>query len=74
MLTDATRMPDGSFRFSLTDSSSPGFMVLAAGNPTSPLREWTELGNMVEVAPGRFEFTDPQAATGRQRFHGVRSH
>jgi len=46
---------------------------LAATNVTLPLSNWTPLGPATEVSPGYYQFTDPQATNGGQRFYRVRS-
>jgi hypothetical protein len=40
------------------------FGVLATTNLSLPLTNWTALGGAVEIAPGQFQFTDPQATNG----------
>jgi hypothetical protein len=37
------------------------------------LFDWTALGVVTELAPGRFQFNDPQAANYPQRFYRARS-
>ena len=36
-------------------------------------RNWAPPGGLMEVSPGQFQFTDPQAANTPQRFYRVRS-
>jgi hypothetical protein len=43
--------------------------VLATTNLSLPLSNWTALGGVVEISPGQFQFTDPQAANGGRRFY-----
>jgi hypothetical protein len=45
------------------------FGVLATTNMSSPLTNWTALSGVMEIAPGQFQFSDPQAANGGQRFY-----
>ena len=60
--------------FQATFSNSDGaaaFTVLCATNLSLPLAEWTVLGAATNIAPGLFQFTDPQAANAR-RFYRLR--
>jgi hypothetical protein len=47
--------------------------VLATTNPALPLSNWTVLGGVTEVAPGQFQFTDPQATSSARGFYRIRS-
>ena len=47
--------------------------MLTATNVSLPLANWTVLGEVNQVAPGQYQFTDPQAATNTARFYRVRS-
>jgi hypothetical protein len=49
------------------------FGVLASTNPALPLGNWTALGGVTEVAPGQFQFADPQATRLARRFYRRRS-
>jgi hypothetical protein len=73
ILTGAKRLANGVFRFSFTNSVGALFGVLASTDPTLPLSNWAALGGCTEVAPGQFQFTDPQASNAPQRFYRVRS-
>jgi hypothetical protein len=72
-LTDAKRLTNGGCQFCFTNSVGALFAVLASTNPVLPLSNWTALGGVTEVAPGQFQFTDPQAANGARRFYRLRS-
>jgi len=72
LLTNLQRLTNGSFQFSFTNTPGTLFGVLATTNPSIPLSNWTGLGTPVEIAPGQFQFTDAQTATGTQRFYCVR--
>jgi large repetitive protein len=72
-LTDPRRLTNGAFQFAFTNSVGAIFSVLAATNPALPLTNWTALGGVAEVAPGQFQFTDPQATNTPSRFYRVRS-
>jgi N-acetylneuraminic acid mutarotase len=64
---------NGVFQFAFTNSVGALFGVLAATNVALPLTNWTVLGGIAEIAPGKFQFTDAQAPNGPQRFYRVRA-
>jgi hypothetical protein len=69
----ATKLPNGSFQFFLTNTPGSTFTVLATTNVTLPLSNWTVLGAPVEAPPGVYQFTDPQAPNNPQRFYNIRA-
>ena len=70
---DATTLPDGSFQFAFTNSVGAVFGAFATTNLSLPFTNWAALGGAVEVLPGQFQFTDPQATNNSPRFYRVRS-
>jgi hypothetical protein len=60
-------------QFTFTNASAADFTVLTATNLLLALTNWTVLGEVQQVAPGQYQFTDPQAATNAVRFYRVRS-
>ena len=64
---------NGSFRFTFVSTAGTSFQALTTTNLSLPLSEWTSLGNVPEISPGQFQFTDPQATGHPQRFYRVRS-
>jgi len=60
-------------QFTFTSASVADFTVLTATDVSLALTNWTVLGEVQQVAPGQYQFTDPQAATNRVRFYRVRS-
>jgi hypothetical protein len=60
-------------QFTFTSASAADFTVLTATNVSLALTNWTVLGEVQQVAPGQYQFTDPQAATNTARFYRVRS-
>jgi hypothetical protein len=60
---------NGAFQFNFTNSPGALFAVLATTNLSLPLTNWTQLGGVVEVTPGQFQFTDPSATNNAQRFY-----
>jgi hypothetical protein len=57
------------FQFTFTNSVGALFGVLTTTNLALPLSNWTALGGVTEIAPGQFQFTDPQATNGGRRFY-----
>jgi hypothetical protein len=60
-------------QFTFTNTPAADFTVLTATNVSLALTNWTVLGEVQQVAPGQYQFTDPQAATNAARFYRVRS-
>jgi hypothetical protein len=58
-------------RFTFTNVSGADFTALASTNLTLSLSNWTVLGNIPEISPGQFQFTDPGATNYPQRFYRV---
>lgn len=73
VLTGAAKQSNGSFQFGFTNSVGAVFGGLATTNLSLPLGNWTALGNVTEIAPGRFQFTDTHATNGGQRFYRIRA-
>jgi hypothetical protein len=61
------------FQFTFTNAPAADFTVLTATNVSLSLTNWTVLGEVQQIAPGQYQFTDPQAATNLVRFYRVRS-
>ena len=58
---------NGTFQFSFTNNPGAIFGVSASTN----LVDWTSIDGVVEIAPGQYQFTDPQA--NPQRFYRIYS-
>ncbi|HXU18676.1 MAG TPA: choice-of-anchor Q domain-containing protein, partial [Terriglobales bacterium] len=71
-LSGVTKQGNGSFRFSFSNLSGPGYSILASTNVAAPLNTWVNLGPAVEAPPGTFQFTDTQATNYPLRFYQVR--
>ncbi len=69
----ARKLSDGSFGFVFQGHPGAAFEVLTTTNLSLPLTDWTVLGRPAEIAPGRFQFGDPQAANLPRRFYHLRS-
>ncbi len=72
-LNGAQTQTNGSVQFSFTNINGGSFSALTATNLALPLTNWTSLGNVTEVSPGQFQFSDPQPAREPQRFYRVSS-
>lgn len=73
VLTNVTTLAGGTFHFSFTNSPGVGFTAFAATNVSLPFTNWTRLGNVSEVSPGVYQFTDSEGTNGPARFYRVRS-
>jgi len=68
---NSTALTNGQFQFGFMNSPGALFGVLATTNLVQPLTNWTKLGGVVEISPGQFQFTDPQATNGGQRYYNI---
>jgi hypothetical protein len=73
ILNNTAKLPSGAFQFAFTNKPSVSFSVLAATNASLSLSNWTMLGGVIELWPGQYQFTDPQAPNSPQRFYRIRS-
>jgi hypothetical protein len=72
-LTGVKKLNGGSCQFVFTNIMGAPFSVLAVTNLSLPLSNWTSLGAVTDSPPGQYQFADPQAANGAQRFYRVSS-
>jgi hypothetical protein len=72
VLSNPTRLGDGSFRFSFTNAPGGTFTALATTNVATSTASWTSLGPAAEVTSGHYQFTDRSAPSG-QKLYRVRS-
>jgi len=70
-LNHATYLPSGNFQFNLVENSGLSFSVLATTNISTAMTNWTTVGITTEVAPGQYQFNDPQATNSLQRFYRI---
>jgi hypothetical protein len=63
----------GAIHFSFTNTPGVSYTVLISTNLTTPLDNWTILGNPIETSSGHFQFTDMLPADSPQQFYRVRS-
>jgi len=73
ILNNPTKLANGAFQFSFTNTPSALFTVFGTTNPALPLSNWTTLAGLLEPAPGQFQFTDSQATNLPRRFYRVTS-
>jgi hypothetical protein len=70
---DLARSADGVFELGFSATPGTRIQALASTDASIPTTNWTDLGEVPEVAPGRFEFKDPGASTHLQRFYQLQS-
>jgi hypothetical protein len=69
----ATILSNGSFQFAFTNNPGAEFSVLTSTNAALPIAKWTDLGGVIEIWPGHFQFTGAQTTNYPQRFYRLRS-
>lgn len=67
-----TRLANGSFQFSFTNTNNVVFSVLAATNISLPPSNWTVLGAPGNIGGGRYQFIDSTATNYPRRFYLLR--
>jgi hypothetical protein len=60
-------------RILFTNTPGAQFSVLAATNLALPMSNWPSLGDVIEVSPGQFQFTDSTTTNTIRRFYRIRS-
>jgi len=73
VLAHAVRVPGGAFQFGFTNTPGTSFSVFSTTNLSLPFTLWIPLGNVTEVSPGHYQFTDLQATASPRGFYRVRS-
>ena len=68
-LTNFTRLGNGTFQFTYSNTSPQTFTVLASTN----LVNWNAIGTATQTSPGWFQFTDAAATNLPYRFYQLRS-
>jgi len=61
----------GAFQFVFTNTPGAMLGVLATTNLALPVSNWARLSGVMEMSPGEFEFSDPQATNNVQRFYQI---
>ena len=70
-LTGAAKLSNGRFQYGFTHTRSNSFTALASTNAALPASNWTTLGPVTEISPGRYQFTDADATNFLRRFYRV---
>ena len=58
-------------QLALTSVPGATFTVLSSTDATVPLSDWQAVGTMTEIAPGVYQFTDPQPATNPSCYYSI---
>jgi hypothetical protein len=73
-VTSVAALADGSLQLAFTNVSGAPYTILGSTDVSLALSDWQVLGPAVEILPGQFQFTDPQAVNyGDKHFYRVRS-
>lgn len=72
-LTSMAVQTNGSFQFGFTNTPGLGFTAYGTSDVSQRFTNWTRLGAVTEISPGQFQFSDPLASSGPERFYRVRS-
>ncbi|MGH7971108.1 MAG: hypothetical protein ACREIC_20490 [Limisphaerales bacterium] len=65
--------PGGGFQFAFDNVSGTNFSVFSTTNLSTPLTNWVRLGNVPEVAPGHYQFSDETQDPTLSHFYRVSS-
>ena len=72
-LTKPGMLPDGTFQFSFTNLPGAKFDVFGTTKLIDSFTNWNWLGEVAELSPGQFQFTDTPATNYPERFYRVSS-
>ncbi len=61
----------GPMQLSLTGIPGAKFTVLTSSNSALSFESWTVLGDMTEVSPGQYQYSDPRPATASQCYYRI---
>jgi hypothetical protein len=73
VLNEPSFSADGTLTFNLDNTSGTNFTAYSTTNLSTPFVNWSKLGAIPELAPGRYSFSDPQQNTNVNRFYRVSS-
>jgi hypothetical protein len=71
--TNVVVLTNGNFQFSFTNMPGALFNAFATADLNQPVTNWTWLGQVTEVAPGQYQFTDTSGTTNAELFYTVTS-
>jgi hypothetical protein len=72
-LTSLSALPGGALQFAFTNVPGALFNIFYTTNLNQPFTNWNWLGEVPEVSPGQFQFTDSSAAGYPARYYRVSS-
>lgn len=72
-LTALRGTSESAFQFTFPNPTDINFTVLATTDVASPTPMWEVLGSPVPMGGGLYQFTDPAATNGLQRFYQLRT-
>jgi hypothetical protein len=73
VLNEPNFSADGTLTFSFDNTSGTNFTAYSSTNLSTPFANWSNLGAIPEIAPGRYSFSDLQQNTNASRFYRVSS-
>jgi hypothetical protein len=73
ILTNPTKLSNGTFQFTFTNTPNWHFTVSGTTNLTLPFSNWTTLTGLTEAPSGQFQFIDLQVTNIPHRFYRVSS-
>jgi len=68
-VVDSAKLPGGSFQLTFSSISGALFGVVATGDVSLPVQQWSVMGMATEIERGRFRFTDAGATNVSTRFY-----
>jgi hypothetical protein len=69
----ATRLGNGTFQCTFTNTPGTTFTMLGSTNLALPLTNWYAVGSVTEISSGIYQFTDQQATNRPRCFYRVRT-
>jgi hypothetical protein len=73
ILSQLNLLPGGAFQFGFTNVPGVSFTAYGSTNLALAFTNWNRLGNVTEILPGQFQFTDLLGAANQERLYRVTS-
>jgi hypothetical protein len=73
VLLQATKLGNGAFQCTFTNTPGATFTMLGSTNLALPLTNWNAVGSVTEISSGLYQFTDQQATNRPLFFYRVRT-
>jgi hypothetical protein len=73
ILSQLNLLPGGAFQFGFTNVPGVSFTAYGSTNLALAFTNWNRLGNVTEISPGQFQFTDLPGAANQERLYRVTS-